>query len=208
MPEVASKAFGVENLIEARTAINKNPAGQFVQWDLSAEALRYIYETVEPGSRTLETGCGKSTVVFAMLKCRHTYVDPCTGIVDRLAKFCRDNGVQIDTLLGYENPSEDQLPFMEQSFDFFLLDGRHSFPTPFVDFFYGGEMLKVGGRLMLDDIDIWSVRMVHQFLSHDQANWKLVATPTIRQVIYEKLGDDTFTNHWKDQPFAEQVTRV
>lgn len=198
--------FNVEALIESSPQITKSLDGRFQNWTLSPDALRYIQETIEPGSATLETGCGRSTVLFAMLSCRHTYIDPCPGIIDRLKDFCQEKKVQTGTLFGYEGRSEDELPFLDRDLDFVLLDGRHAFPTPIVDFSYAGAMLKTGGRLMLDDVDIWSVKLLHQFLSHD-LNWELVAAPTSRQVVYKKLGEGTFTNYWKDQAFNEKVLR-
>lgn len=206
MLKIKTMSFDVEALIESRPQITKDLDGKFQNWTLSPGALRYIWETVEPGSVTLETGCGKSTVLFAMRRCVHVYIDPCLGIVDRLMDFCREKGVQIDMIFGYEERSEDHLPRINKAVDFVLIDGRHAFPTPIVDFAYAGTLLKVGGRLMLDDVDIWSVKLLVQFL-HSDSNWKFVHAPTPRQAVYEKLSVGSFTCYWKDQAFNEKVLR-
>lgn len=207
--------FNLDALIAARLRVNRTPDGQPADFPISESALHYIYKTVKPKSKTLETGCGKTTVVFAMLECNHTFIDPSVGIPQRLFAFCKEQGVQIDTLYGINARSEDALPnfpaeafdHLSEGYDFVLIDGRHSFPTPFVDFYYAGSMLKVGGLLMLDDVQIWSVEMLTKFLDHDK-NWRVVYGPIKRHVVYEKLGHETFTALDSAQPFWRNRAEV
>src|SRR5204862_8016447 len=45
-------------------------------WSIGEDVLRWLCATLRPEWRTLETGCGYSTVVFASVGCRHTAISP------------------------------------------------------------------------------------------------------------------------------------
>ena len=49
--------------------------------------------------------------------------------------------------------------------DFALIDGGHGSPTPFLDFFYATHMLKQGGYIMVDDVQLHSVKELARLLA-------------------------------------------
>ncbi len=53
--------------------------GRSIVWGLTEAALRFIYGNIDDQSATLETGCGMSTVVFALKGSRHTVIAPAPG---------------------------------------------------------------------------------------------------------------------------------
>ena len=54
---------------------------------LSNEALRFLHEHVNAESRTLETGNGMSTVLFAMARCHHTCISPIQSEVELIKQY-------------------------------------------------------------------------------------------------------------------------
>src|SRR6476661_4634022 len=68
------------------------------QWKLSDEELRFIGRNIGKNSRTLETGAGCSTIVFAMLGSRHTCIVPDQPLADRILAFCKANDISTSNL--------------------------------------------------------------------------------------------------------------
>jgi hypothetical protein len=56
-----------------REAVAKN---RVVCHGIDSEVARFLHRVVAEGARTLETGCGLSTIIFAMRKAHHTVVTP------------------------------------------------------------------------------------------------------------------------------------
>ena len=97
--------------------------------------------------------------------------------------------------------SEQALPRLQlRDVDVALIDGRHGFPAPFIDWYYLAEALKVGGLLIVDDVHIWTGDVLAQFLSVEK-DWKLVADLP-RAVAFAKRGDSAQHKEWTEQPFV------
>ena len=45
-----------------------------------------------------------------------------------------------------------------------LIDGSHSFPSPFIDWYYTAFRLRVGGFLVVDDTQLWTGHVLKRFL--------------------------------------------
>ena len=69
--------------------------GRLVSWPLPAEVQHFISRRVDPNSRTLETGAGASTVLFAALGATHTCISPDRDEVGRIREYCRQRGVSL-----------------------------------------------------------------------------------------------------------------
>ena len=52
----------------------------------------------------------------------------------------------------------------DKDYDFALIDGRHAFPTPFIDWYYIADALKIGGLVLIDDLHIWTCDLLKQYL--------------------------------------------
>jgi hypothetical protein len=53
--------------------------------------------------------------------------------------------------------------------DLILLDGKHAFPWPVVDWFYTADRLKQGGLMIIDDAQMRSVGVLRDFMAADPA---------------------------------------
>ena len=138
------------------------------------ESLQTLQACAVEGARTLETGCGASTVVFAAQGADHTVISP-DGREHRLVReYCRSIGIDDGRVSFIDASSDDVLPSLltGRELDFAFIDGAHSFPYPVVDFHYIARSLKVGGRILVDDIAIPAVAPAFRFMDQE-VNWRL-----------------------------------
>ena len=81
--------------------------GQPKSWQVIDDVLRFIDAHVGPGSRTLETGSGVTTVLFAMKGAHHTCVVPfadesvrnssAAAGIDHEITYCKCRGIAADS---------------------------------------------------------------------------------------------------------------
>jgi hypothetical protein len=175
---------------------------------LIPEALRYLERTVGEGQRTLETGSGLSTITFALRGARHTCITPDGSEEERIRAFCVEQGIS-DAGLDFQiGPSERVLPALElDPLDLVLIDGSHSFPQVFIDFFYVQAPLKVGGTLVVDDVHIWTGRVLRDFL-RAEPEWELAERWGGRTVAFRKTAEVEPGRDWSDQAYVDRRTRA
>src|SRR5262245_6844522 len=127
--------------------------GEWIVWGLNEEALRFIYENVQDDWVTLETGCGLSTVAFALKGSRHTVIAPAPQEFEITKAYCSARGISTSQINFVSEPSQKVLPHLEtEPLDLVLIDGGHGFPTPYLDWFFTAGKLKKGGLLLIDDV--------------------------------------------------------
>ena len=149
--------------------------GGSARWDSLPGTLEAIRDSVRPGHKTIETGSGASTVVFAAAGASHTAISPDQLEHERIREYCRQIGVDDSQLSTVVGTSEDVLPSLlghERTLDFAFIDGAHAFPFPAVDWCYITRALKIGGKLLMDDITIPSVTSVFRYMLAEP-NWEL-----------------------------------
>lgn len=174
---------------------------------LLPEALAYLERVVQPGQRTLETGSGLSTIVFAMRGAHHTCVTPDAREADRIRQYCSDHRIDTSLLTFHHQPSERVLPTLDlEPLDLVLIDGSHSFPQVFLDWFFTQHALRVGGTVVVDDVHIWTGRVLRDFLCAEP-EWDLVERWAGRTVAIRKLADYNDAKDWDDQAFVWRRTR-
>lgn len=173
---------------------------------LSQDALSFLSERVQPGDRTLETGTGYSTVVFALNGAKHTAVSPVSWEHERITGFCEERGLSLANVNFVEALSQDALPNLPKDpLDFVLIDGDHSFPTPFVDFYFAASLLRPGGVLIVDDTHIRTGDILRRFLASEEGRWHLERQfPTTAAFV--KLTDTLIDmGGWQTQPFCAET---
>jgi hypothetical protein len=143
-------------------------------WAVSDDMLRLLDRYVGPDSRTLETGAGVTTVLFAMKGAQHTCIVPFAQEVETIKAYCASKHIPLGRTEFVVDKSETVLPTAKlQPLDLVLIDGAHGFPVPLIDWYFTADHLKVGGHLILDDTHLWSVNILKQFLQ-DEPEWRLV----------------------------------
>ena len=82
-------------------------------WRLDDRVAAYLDEILQPGWRTLETGAGLSTLLFALNETSHTCVVPDQDQVDRLREYCASKNISLNNVNFVLERSERALPTLE-----------------------------------------------------------------------------------------------
>ena len=178
-------------------------------WSTDPSCYRFLAERCAPGTRTLETGCGMSSVLFAALQTEHICCTAGQAEADRVVEHCRSRGISTEGVRFEVGSSHRTLPPLEASgteLDLVLVDGSHAFPLPVVDWFYGASLLRRGGTLVVDDIDLPGVRALVRFLDLDP-RWSLLAGNQ-KWRAWERLSEGTLSEDWTEQPFYVERRRL
>jgi hypothetical protein len=170
-------------------------------WRLDDASLLFLESHVHRDMRTIETGAGVSTIVFGLKGTRHTCVVPDRRVIRRIRSYCASVGVSLDTVTFLRGPSEYALPRLEKcAYDFALIDGRHGFPAPFIDWFYIADRLHRGGMVLVDDTWIWTCDVLARFLDASPGWRRCGALPN--SAAFRKERNDAQHAEWVDQPFV------
>jgi hypothetical protein len=169
-------------------------------WHTDRECYELMAGGIEPGSRTLETGLGVSTVLFAMAGCDHTCVTWEQAEVDRLLEYCLTRQVDTSRIDFRVGPSDEVLPTLPRSeLDLVFIDGGHGFPTPMLDWFYGASRLRRGGLLVVDDNQLPAVQLLTSVLDADE-RWSSVARSN-KWAAYRRESEGTLREEFWRQEF-------
>jgi precorrin-6B methylase 2 len=177
-------------------------SGGEAHWYSLPETLEAIRAAVTSGASTLETGAGASTVVFAAGGANHTAISPDPREHQLIREYCRRIGVDDSHISFIEGLSDDILPSLlghDRSLDVAFIDGAHSFPFPEVDWHYITRSLKIGGKLLMDDIPIPAVAPLFRHMQLEP-NWRSDAVLDGRAAAFTLLAPPA-PEDWPDQPF-------
>ncbi|HJX90478.1 MAG TPA: class I SAM-dependent methyltransferase [Pyrinomonadaceae bacterium] len=176
--------------------------GKPFTYTLSNEALSFIDEHINSESKTLETGAGVSTVLFALKGTQHTCIVPDQAQVQRIKEFCNQNQISTDKIDFRIDGSENVLPQLRPvGLDLVLIDGCHGFPAPFIDWYYAGLGLKANGILIVDDTQLWTGDVLKQFLLAEP-EWKHECDIRSRTSVFQKLKESDLLKEWPLQPYT------
>ena len=176
-------------------------------WDISPEVLATIDRLVKPGMRTLETGAGRSTLHFLAAGAEHTAITVEPEEVSAITREAIRQGIKTDQLsveLGFSHhvlPNVDADPL-----DFALIDGGHGFPVPAIDYAYIAPRLKVGGYLLIDDVDLWTGKMIVDFLKAEPG-WAFEGLLRRRSALF-RVTAPVQLREWTNQPHVVRASRI
>lgn len=169
-------------------------------WATDADCYRFLSQHCDDKARTLETGLGVSTVLFARWSTDHTCVVHSQQEVDRCLDYCRSRGISTDRVSFEVGFSDEVLSALAPGeLDLVLIDGGHGFPMPMIDWYYAGSRLRSGGVLVLDDLGLPAVSQLSAFLDKDP-QWRPMDR-TKKWVAYQREGSGTLRRDWVEQPF-------
>jgi len=175
-------------------------------WSTEDSCYRLIARVVTPGARTLETGSGLSTALFAALGAEHTCVTPAAVEAEHLRAYFARTGIPGERVTFVLEPSHVALPRLTETVDVVLIDGAHGFPLPVIDWFYAGSLLRRDGTLIVDDTPLPAVQALLDFIDRDPRWESLERSP--RWAAYRRLAEGPLIEGQWDQPFyAQRSTR-
>ncbi len=197
---------GLEALLADPPKIHAHE-GKIVLWGLPTPVLEFLDRNVSQSSRTLETGAGLSTILFALKASTHTCVTPSPEEVTRIRNYCKEKNIpdkSVDFHLGFSTNVLPKLAAIE--LDLALIDGGHGFPTVFMDWYYISSWLKIGGLLIIDDLQIWTGGILKEFVNAER-EWELIEIFENKTAVFVKKEEYL---PWKDfggQPYVIQQSQ-
>lgn len=121
-----------------------------------------------PFRRTAETGYGGSTIILSHASERHVAF-AIEGSDRTITGLRNEPDLRQDRVEFVEGESKNTLPLhrFDGELDLVLLDGPHAYPLPQLEFAYLAPHIRVGGWVVLDDVQIPSVHELYRFLSKE-----------------------------------------
>jgi hypothetical protein len=158
-------------------------------WGLAWAALEWLERNVEDGMKTLETGAGSSTLVFAAKGADHIAVTPDASEEERIRAEMERRGIDGGRVRFAIGSSHEVLPALEpRALDLVVIDGAHGFPYPILDWWHTAPHLQVGGRMLLDDAYMPPVGTLVDAL-RAQPGWEIEETAGYRTVVVRKTAE-------------------
>jgi predicted O-methyltransferase YrrM len=164
--------------------------------------LQLMQERIDRSCRTLETGCGSSTLVLAEAG-EHHCITPDADEVSRLKVFADQERCDLSRVRFHIGGSQTVLPTLDvHSIDLALIDGGHGFPLPFLDWFYIAPRLKIGGLILVDDTHLWTSQTLRDVL-RSEPEWEEERTPDRKTAVFRKVREVAY-KEWTKQAYIVQ----
>ena len=194
--------------------------GQFHSWDkgrtwnsggFNHTHLDYFIKLAESISdcEVIETGSGNSTIAFLLANPKKVdSVSPDFELWARIEDYCKSNQIPTAKLNPIKVKSEWALPSLAEGknkYDIALIDGCHGWPTAFVDLYYIYFMLRKGGYIVIDDIQLHSIKEIANLMVSEVEKFELVVNLG-KAVVFRKLTDDLELGEWDQQRYIVEKT--
>lgn len=162
-------------------------AGRFHPWDAMAPAALSGILQRGPFRSTAETGCGGSTIVLSHASDHHVAF-AIEGAERTITGLRNQSDLRAEAVTFVEGETKDTLPAyrFEGGLDLVLLDGPHAYPLPQLEFAYLFPCIRVGGWLVLDDIQIPSVYQLFSFLEKEPS--VVLEEVAVRTAFFRRTG--------------------
>jgi hypothetical protein len=148
---------------------------------------------------SVETGCGKSTLLFSHLSLHHIVfaVDPYgKGALATTRGSALLNKAAVEFV---EGPTQRTIPHYRfgHPLDVIFIDGPHAYPFPEIEYYFTYPLLRAGGLLIIDDIQLPTIRHLFNFLKAD-AMFSLIEV--VRHTAFFRRTDaptfDQYSDGW------------
>ena len=186
------------SLTDLATALPRVHDRRSVTYAIDLRLAEFLNGHISAKHVTLETGSGLSTLVFARKGVRrHISIQPFADEFLVLRDFCASADIDFGCVESVVARSQDYLPTAKlPDLDLVLIDGEHTFPIPFIDWYYTADSLKVGGLMVVDDVDIATGTLLAAFMTADH-KWREVHRDRhSRFAIYSKLEHPIHDGSW------------
>jgi hypothetical protein len=190
-----------ESLLSSRT-IEKLVNTELTCYGIGKDVLSFIAENIHKGSMTMETGAGCSTLIFALRGSTHIAITPSLPEINLITRYAVLNDISLDTVKFVQESSDYFLPRCEgKGFDLILLDGKHAFPWPIIDWFFTADKLKLGGLMIIDDAEMRPVAVLADFMKAD-TGWEMVRNFSGKTIAFKKKREWIHDVAWHMQPYS------
>jgi hypothetical protein len=178
----------IADLLAEKPKLHIDKKGTSFCFGVSMALANFIDTHVKTGMETIETGAGLTTLCFLSKGASHTAICPDDRILSNIEKYLQENEIGSNRLQVKCAKSQHVLHEIKQeSYDFAYIDGDHAFPVPFIDYYFFSLALKVNGVLVIDDTQLWTGRVLKQFLLAEP-EWKLMCEMGNKSVAFRKVS--------------------
>jgi predicted O-methyltransferase YrrM len=196
----------------AKTDVNYKPhvAGAF-----ATSVLRRLEELMPKDIKhSVETGCGKSTILFSNLSQDHTVFcldDREHGENSSITYFQSCELTKNDRITMELGPTQKTLPFYQgfKPYDVVLIDGPHGYPFPEIEYYHFYPHLRTGGLLIVDDVHIASIGRMADVIAEDAMfeTVELVSTTAVFRRTDAPTFNPTGDGWWEQQFNRRRIPR-
>lgn len=152
-----------------------------------------------PFQSSAETGCGGSTIILSHASERHTAF-AIEGENLTITALRKQSDLRAAHAIFIEGETKDTLPgySFAGELDLVLLDGPHAYPLPQIEFAYLFPDLRLGGWLVVDDIQIPSVYELFAFLRKESS--VTLEETVLRTAFFRRVPAETHSpDGWQMQ---------
>jgi hypothetical protein len=180
--------------------------------DHLGKILEFFGAHAPPRPAILETGAGNSTLAFLLLRPSSLVsICPEQPLFDRIRKFAVEHAFELGPWTTYVDGSEWMLPKLADlsrasgpTLDIALVDGCHNWPMVFVDFCYVHYLLRTGGHLILDDLQLHSVKELARLLAEGDEYERVLDLG--KAVVYRKRTASRDMPEWNAERYVLRKT--
>jgi hypothetical protein len=117
--------------------------------------------------QSVETGAGKSTLFFSQVSQNHTVFAIDVG--KSLTRVKESKLLEKQNVEFVEGPTQQTVPVysFRSELDIVLIDGPHGYPFPDLEYYYFYPHIAEGGLLIIDDINIPSIKRMAKIIKSD-----------------------------------------
>ena len=161
-------------------------AAGFHAWDAMAPAALSGILQRGPFQCSAETGCGGSTILLSHASTHHIAF-ALEGTGRTITELREHSDLRVENVVFVEGETKDTVPGyrFEAPVDLVLLDGPHAYPMPQIEFAYLFPQIKLGGWLVLDDIQIPSVYELFRFLKTE--SFVIIEEVVVRTAFFRRV---------------------
>jgi len=151
--------------------LNQLPAKWHASGPLDGSVMKTLAEHCESYGNirnSAETGAGISTLFFSQVSDHHIVFAIDVG--KSLTKVKDSDLLCKENVLFVDGPTQKTLPAhnFSEKLDVVLIDGPHGYPFPDLEYYYFYPLLVEGGLLIIDDINIPSIRRMVDIIKTDE----------------------------------------
>lgn len=199
--------MNLQDLINNPPLLHEGKSGELISWGLHNDTLHYIDQHVNETSKTLETGAGISTILFALKATNHICIVPNQRLIDRIKQYCIEHQISTEKIDFQLDRSENVLPSLDvNDLDLVLIDGRHAFPSPFIDWYYTSSKVKINGIVIVDNTELWTGMVLKKFLLSEK-EWQFQQNFLLKSAAFMKLTEYSHLKSWSQQAYVARNSR-
>jgi len=219
---VLDAGSGADRNTRLRTDLLTSPPA-FHFWDgapqiggFDAPALEFIERALDDADVwqgvAYETGAGLSSVWLLSLGLHevHSFCNR-AEVRDRIVEYLRPYPEERGRWHCHVGPSELTLPPVAiaaatEPADFCLIDGGHGLDTVFNDFIYLNYLLKPGGLLAIDDLQLGSCRLLYELLLTPKQGYALVGRRGKLAVLRKQTNRRLLGDFGRYRPLLDRLS--